>query len=126
MIVTNNHINNDKTQDLIYLLETYPDKFKHLQVFLHRVRDTDSRPDNYFLMVSPRVFGKVEVLDLKVEDDNINIEFLDCTIKEVGNISIKIDDEKPQVLFVSWQDIRKMILDETQTLDKDELLEFDF
>lgn len=124
MTVIHNH--NDKTQELIDLFETYPDKYKHLQVFLHRERDTGVRPDNYFLMVSPRVFGKVEVLDLTVEDDNINIEFLDCTIKEVGNIRINIDDDKPQVLFICWRDIREMVLDGTLTLDKDELLEFDF
>jgi hypothetical protein len=59
MTVTNNHIDNDKTQELIDLFETYTDKYKHPQVFLHRVRDIDFRLDNFFLMVSPRVFIKI-------------------------------------------------------------------
>lgn len=111
---------------LIERISNNPDKFKHLQVFLHRERDTDSRHDDYFLMVSPRVFGKVKILDLNVEGNFINIEFLDCTMQEVGNIRISINDEKPQVLFICWQDVRKMVLDETQTSGNDELLEFDF
>jgi hypothetical protein len=113
-------------QGLIERISSNPDKYMHLQVFLHRERDTDSRPDNYFLMVSPRVFGKVKVLDLEVEGNFINIEFLDCAMQEVGNVRINISEEKPKVLFICWQDIRKMVLDETVTLDKDELLEFDF
>lgn len=127
MRTTDNHTDtNEEVQSLIERIESSPLEYKHLQVFLHREKDNDSRPDNYFLMVSPRVFGKIEVLDLKVEGDYIDIEFLDCAMQEVGNISIKIDDEKSQVLFVSWQDVRKMVLDETLTIGNDELLEFDF
>ncbi|MCA1756271.1 MAG: hypothetical protein LC649_02290 [Bacteroidales bacterium] len=126
MTVNNSHIDNDKTQELISLLESCPDKYKNLQVFLHRERDNDSRPDNYFLMVSPRVFGKVEVLDLTVEGKYIILEFFDCTMQEVGNIRLKIDDDKPQVLFICWQDIRKMVLNESLTISNDGLLEFDF
>lgn len=114
MRTTDNHMDaNEEVQSLIERIESSPQDFKHLQVFLHRVRDNDSRPNNLFLMVSPRVFGKIEVRDLKVEGDYINIEFLDCAMQEVGNIRINIDDDKPQVLFVSWQDVRKMVLDET-------------
>jgi len=125
MNLTNNHCA-DKTQELINLFESYPDNYKHLQVFLHRERDTDSRPDNYFLMVSPRVFGKVKVLDLTIESDYIFVEFLDCVMQEHGDIRINISDKKPSVLFVCWQDIKKMVLDETTTISDDDLLEFDF
>ena len=127
MTVIYNHTNtSDKIQELINQFDSSPDKFKHLQVFLHRERGTDSRPDNFFLMVTPYVFGKVEALDLKVEGNFINIEFLDCTIQEAGIVRINIDDDKPSVLFICWQDLRKMVLDETQTISNLDLLEFDF
>lgn len=128
MTVTNSHMNNSSVEilTLIEKIESSPKDYRHLQVFLHRERDNDSRPDNYFLMVSPRVFGKVEVLDLTVEDNYINIELNDCTIQEVRNIKINVDDDKPQTYFIRWRDIKKMVLDETLTIDKDGLLEFDF
>ena len=126
MKLINNHDDDDKIQELISLFESSKDKFKHLQVFLHRFRDTDIRPDDYFLMVTPNVLGKVKVLDLKVENNFINIEFLDCTIQEAGIVRINIDDDKPSVLFICWQDIRKMVLDETQTISNLDLLEFDY
>ena len=112
---TNNQISDGKVQDLIHLIESSPSNFKHLQVFLHRERGTKSRPDNFFLMVTPRVFGKVEVLDLNVEGDYIIVEFLDCTLQEVGNIRININDEKPSTLFICWQDIMKMVLNDFDT-----------
>ena len=117
----------DEVLNLIERISSSPDDFRHLQVFLHRERDTDSRPDYFFLMVSPRVFGKVELLDLTVEGDNIIVEFLDCAMQEVGNVRINISEEKPKVLFICWQDIRKMVLDESASMScTDELLEFDF
>ena len=32
-------------------------------------------------------------------------EFLDCAMQQVGNARININDEKPCVLFVRWQNI---------------------
>ena len=126
MKLTNIH-NDDKTQELCDLIESFPEDYKHLQVFLHRERDTDSRPDNFFLMVSPRVCGKVKLLDLKVEGSFINIEFLDCTMQEQGNIKIDIHDDRPTIFFICWQDVRKMVLDETiSSYNNKDLLEFDF
>ena len=117
----------DKTQELIDLFESYADKFKHLQVFLHRERDTDSRPDNFFLMVTPRVFGKIEVRELTVEGNLIDVEFLDCTMEEVGNIKIDIHDDRPTIFFICWQDVKKMVLDETiSSYCNNDLLEFDY
>ena len=127
MTVTNNHISDDaEVNELIDLIGSSPEDFKHLQVFLHRERTTVSRPDNDFLMVSPRVFGKVKILDLKVEGNFINIEFLDCCTMQVGSVRLDIHDSSPQTFFICWQDIRHLELDETATISNDELLEFCF
>ncbi|MCB8999324.1 MAG: hypothetical protein H6540_04550 [Bacteroidales bacterium] len=114
-----NHSTDDKIQELCDLIESSPEVYKHLQVFLHRERDTDSRPDNDFLMVTPRVFGKVKVLDLTVEGDYIFVKFLDCFTKHVGCVKIDIHDASPATFFICWQDIRKMVLDETATISND-------
>lgn len=116
----------DEVLTLIERVESSPDKYKHLQVFLSRKANNEIRIDNEFLMVTPRAFGKVIIRDLTVEGNYINIELYDCTKQEHGNIRIIIDDDKPQTFFISWQDVKRMVLDETLTLDKDGLLEFDF
>lgn len=124
MMLSNNK--DDKIQELINLFERYPYKFEHLKVFLRRRRDANSRPDNFFLMVTPRVFGKVEVLDLTVEDNFIIIEFLDCAIQEVGIVRLNIVDDMPNTLFIRWQDVKKMVLDEPLASSNEELLDFEF
>ena len=128
VIENNHHIDNqDTVQELINLIGSSPDQFKHLQVFLHRERQGDFKTDNKFLMVTPRVFGKVEMLDLKVEGDYIIVDFMDCAMQEVGNVRINISDDKPSVLFICWQDVRKIVFDETiSSYCDNDLLEFDY
>ena len=114
-------------EELVNQMSCSPDDYKNLQIFLHRRRDANSRPDNCYLMVTPQVFGKVEVLDLTVEDNFIIIEFLDCAMQEVGIIHINIDDDKPSELFICWQDVKKMVLDEAiSSYCDNNLLEFDY
>lgn len=117
----------NNVQGLIERISSNPDDFEHLQVFLHRERGKDIRPDDYFLMVSSRVFGKVKVLDLEVEGNFIGVEFLDCTMQQVGNIKIDIHDARPTIFFICWQDVKKMVLDETiSSYCNNDLLEFDY
>jgi len=118
--------NNDEVQSLIKRIESSPHEYKHLQVFISRKTHNEIQTDNEFLMVTPRGFSKVRVLDLKVVGENIDIELYDCTLQQVGDIRINVDDDKPLTFFVRWQDVKNMVLDETQTLDNDEILEFDF
>lgn len=126
MQLTNNH-DDDKTQELIDLFESYPDNYKHLQVFLHRERPDDSHQDYEFLMVTPMVFGKVRILNVSVVENFIILEFKDCSTKLVGNVRIDINDNNPQTFFICWQDIRKMVMEETSTnISNDELLDFEF
>lgn len=118
--------NNRPLEELVAKMSSSPEKYKQLQVFLHRKREDNYTPDKEFLMVTPSVFGKVEVLDLTVEGNFINIEFLDCVMQEHGNIWINISDEKPSVSFICWQDVKKMVLNETLPSSNDELLDFEF
>lgn len=122
------NIDNISMEELVNQMICSPDDYKNLKVFLHRRKYTNSRPDNYFLMVTPKVFGKVEVLDLTVDGNFIIVEFFDCAMQEIGIIHINIYDDKPSALFICWQDVKKMVLDETISsyYDDNYLLEFDY
>ena len=130
MTITNNSNSEDKVQNLVDLMENSPDKYKHLQVFLHRERPDNSHQDYEFLMVSPKVFGKVRILNVDIEDDFIILEFLDCSTILVGNVKLDIHENNPQTFFICWRDIKQIVLDEPDIFKsktrKSELLEFNF
>lgn len=123
----NFHITEDRQVEvLLNQMERCPDQFKHLQIFLHR-EGNDCKSDCEFLMVSPTVFGKVELLDIQVEEDYIALKFWDYALQKTGNVRININEEKPSVLFVRWKDIRKMVFEESGTKRSiDELLELEY
>lgn len=118
MKLTNKHCE-DKVHAIADLIESSPDNYKHLQVFLHRERPDNYQQDYEFLMVSPKVFGKVRILNIGVEADSIILEFKDCSTQLIGNVKIDIHDASPATFFICWQDIRKMVLDETATISND-------
>lgn len=68
----------NNVQGLINMTGSSPYNYKHLQVFLHHKNESDCTND---------------------------YEFLDCAMQQVGNARININDEKPCVLFVRWQNI---------------------
>lgn len=99
-----------------------PNTFSHLKVFMHLPREKDVKSGYNFLMITPQTFTKVKIKDLKVEDDSIAIEYFDCIFNETEIITIGIHDIKPQVIFVNWNDIKKMVVD----YDVKDLLKFDY
>lgn len=107
------HISEDEqVEGLISQMESCPDLHHRLQVFLHRDRKYDCISDYEFLMVTSTAFGKIIVQDLTVENNNVIIQIFDCTTSQVGTVRININNEKPDIYFICWQDIRKMVLDE--------------
>ena len=128
MTSTNNHINNDdRVQGLIDLMECSPEDYNHLQIFLSRDGKSNCQPDNKYLMVSPKVFGKVKLLNVNVEDDSVILEILDSHTQQIGNVLIDINDRSPHTFFINWKDIRNMVMEENKImLHEDDLLEFDY
>ncbi len=116
-------INDSKLQDLINQMTNTPDQFNHLQIFMSRTGKIDYPKANEFLMVTPSTFGKVKILDLNVENDIINIKFLDCGAKAVGSVGVDINDDKASVLFICWSDVKDMVFaDMMAHADNSELL----
>ena len=102
-------------------------KCPQLQVFLHRKREGSNATGHEFLMVTDCSFGKVKILDISVEEPEIIIEFRDCAVDQVGNIRINVCDPSPRVLFISWRDVREMVIAEiNHKSEPDDLLEFEF
>jgi hypothetical protein len=100
-------------------------KYSHMQVFLHR--NFKCQIGSKFLMVSPTVFGLVVVRDLTYENGNVIVEFLDYVTKQVGNVRIDINDERPRVLFICFEDIKSIVLtDCKKVVDDSGLLEFEY
>jgi hypothetical protein len=109
------------------MIASSPENYNHLQIFLSRNVMSNCLQDNEYLMISTNVFGEVTVLDLRVDADYVTIEFLNIAMQEVGNVRVEINDKNLKVLFVNWNDIKKMVVDDDATNCSDDgLLEFDF
>jgi hypothetical protein len=78
-------------------------------------------------MVTPSVFGLVVVKDLRYKSGIVIVEYLDCVTQQVGNVRININDERPCVLFICFEDIRSIVFTDSKNVDDDSgLLEFDY
>lgn len=129
MTVKSNIKNTDDflIEELINQISCAPDEFKNLQIFLRWDGKTNHYSEAEFLMVTPTCFGRVKILNLNVDNDYIIIEFFDCQTQAVGNVRVKIHEERPSVLFVSWKDILSMVNSDRNTIsDNSGLLEFDY
>lgn len=100
-------------------------KFSHLQVFLHR--NFKCQIGSKFLMVTPSIFGVVVLRDLTYENGIVIVEYLDCVTKQCGNVRIDINDVRPCVLFICFEDIKSIVLtDSKKVVDDSGLLEFEY
>ena len=101
-------------------------KFSHLQVFLYRIGSTHKIGQEY-LYVSKDAFAKVKLVDLDFVDNHIYIGLQDCSTKMFIHQSIDVADKEFKFLLISWQDLRKMVMDESQSkFNNQDLLEFDY
>jgi hypothetical protein len=110
----NSHTTNvDSLNHLINEMAASPERFRHLQVFMHREREENCNTNYEFLMVTSSSFGKVVVKDLTLVNDTIVLTVRDCVTGKVGDIILKISEVNPKVLFICWQDIKKMVNDDS-------------
>jgi hypothetical protein len=125
-IKNNNQLSPDN-EEFLDALTPFSEKCPKLQVFLHRERENFNTSDYEFLMVTPTTFGKVEVKDIYVEEPNIIIEFRDCAADLTGSVRINVYDPSPKALFISWQDVKLMVMEDIHNnINDPDLLEFDY
>lgn len=96
-------------EEFVSGLTTFSEKYPHLQIFMHRPRENDSKPEYEFLMVTPDAFGIVSILDVNYFEGEIIIKLKEKTDGHIGNFRISVNDGKQNALFVSWQDIKNMV-----------------
>lgn len=117
----------DNVQGLIDRIEQAPFAFEHLKIFLKRDGKSNRFENTEYLMVTPTNLGKVRLDDVNVEDHYIILTIFDCGTQLTGNLRIDINDTRPQIFFIKWQDIREIVFNESFSgIMSDDILEFDF
>ena len=100
-------------------------QYEHLRLILHRNQNREF--GQTYLYVSQDAFGKVKLVDLDFVDNHIYIGLQDCSTKMFIHQSIDVADKEFKFLLISWQDLRKMVIDENQSkFNNQDLLEFDY
>lgn len=100
-------------------------QYEHLRLIMHRNNNREF--GQIYLYVSQDAFGKVKLVDLNFVDNHIYIELQDCATKMFIHLSIDIADKEFKFLLISWQDIRKIVMDESQSkFSNQDLLEFEY
>jgi hypothetical protein len=99
--------------------------YSNLQIFLHR--NFKCEMGSKFLMVTPSIFGLVVVKDLMYENGIVTVEYLDCVTERDGSVRIDINDERPNILFICFEDIKGIVLtDSKRVVDDSGLLELEY
>jgi hypothetical protein len=100
-------------------------KYSHMRMFLHR--NFHCKIGSKFLMVTSSVFGVVVLRDLTYENGFVIVQIYDCVTQQVGNVRIDINDERPNALFICFEDIKSIVLtDNKKVVDDSGLLEFEY
>ena len=100
-------------------------KYSHLRLIL-------SKTDNcqfgkMYLMVTQSGFGIVKFCDLDYCDNNIQIYLQEVSSGIIQHFSIDVNDNAFRFFLLSWDDIIKMVSDNTSSKPDDgNLLDFDF
>jgi hypothetical protein len=105
--------------------KTGSSQYEHLQIIMSRNNNHEFGQE--YLYVSTSAFGKVKLVDIDLIDNHLYIELQDCNNGLYLHNSINIDDKEFKFLLISWQDIRKMVMDESQSkFNNQDLLEFEY
>jgi hypothetical protein len=100
-------------------------QYEHLRIIMSR--NNNHKFGQTYLYVSKDAFGKVKLCDIDLIDNHLYIELQDCSNGLFIHNSIDIADKEFKFLLISWQDIRNMVLNESNTkLNQDDLLELDY
>ena len=100
-------------------------QYSHLRLILSKTSDLYF--GEKFLMVTQTGFGIVKFCDLDYSDKEIQIYLQDVNSGIIQHFSIDINDNVFRFFLLGWNDIRKLVMDDTSyKSDDDKLLDFDF
>ena len=99
-------------------------KYDYLRVILSRSGNCSLHKD--YLMVTRNSFGRVRLLDVDFQEHRIQMDFQDISTEITKKIYLDVEDETFKFILVSWDDIQKIFLEESNDKTDKEMLEFDF
>jgi len=101
-------------------------KTEHLQIILSKTHD--HQVGDEYLVCSPLGFGVYQLLDINYQEGRIMLTFRNTETDNITVESLDINDTKPQLFLVCWDDIKQMVIKtKTSDLSNDkDLLEYDF
>jgi hypothetical protein len=96
--------------ELVQVMEKYPDAYQHLKVFLRRENSTGI-PDfgEEYLGVSPSGFGLYCINSTDYENGRIILSLTETSTNKVVSYSIDINNQTPTCLFIRWKDVKSMV-----------------
>ena len=101
-------------------------KYEHLQIVLSKNSNRTIRQE--YLVVSPIGFWVYQLLDIDYKEGKILMTFRNTETDNIVEERLDINDSKPQLFLLCWDDIRKLVY-KSKTSDfskEDDLLEFNF
>ncbi len=107
-------MNNTYPADIAALLaDMQMGKYKNLQIFLYR------NPDKLglglgqkYLVVNPDGFGVLRLISVDYKSGIIQLVLINEFTDEPNEIFMDINDEHPENIFVCWEDLKNMVLDD--------------
>ena len=108
-------MNNIYPTDLSELIaEMQEGKFKHLQIFLSRNQSSLALGlGQQYLIATHDSFGVYRLSSVDYSSGNIHISLTDSITGEHFGICLDVNKEHPDYIFIWWNDIKKMINDES-------------
>lgn len=96
------------TEDLISAMEN--GEYKHLQIFLFRNEPKYGFGFNEkYLVVNHNGFALYKLTDLKYDNGNIIIAFINPETGENSTAILDINDAKADLIAINWQDVQEMV-----------------
>jgi hypothetical protein len=114
-------------QELLDDIQSYPDKFKHLQIILNRNDNCSMWLGQRYLVVNNEGFGLYQIQNINYTADIIQLELKNITSDELACVALDINDDSMHLILVCWNDIVLIVKkDDAMTLNNDDLSEFNY
>lgn len=93
--------------ELVQDMETNPNQYQHLQIFLRRENSTGI-PDfgEEYLAVSPSGFGLYRINSTDYLNGRIILSLTEVSTNKAVNYSFNINEVHPTCLFIRWKDVK--------------------
>ncbi len=121
-------MNNIYPTDLSELIaEMQKGKFKHLQIFLYRNQSSLGLGlGQQYLIVTHDSFGVYRLISVDYRSGSIHISLTDSLTGEHFVICLDVNNEHPDYIFIWWNDITKMVNEESTSRSAvEQVQEFD-